>query len=116
MAQGDRRDLGDEQVMNLLSDLPGAGAGEVVERLAGSNGVRIERIVSHGECSPDGLWYDQDEAEFVLVLAGAARLSYADGEVTEMQPGDWIDIAPHRRHRVDWTDPQQPTIWLAVFY
>jgi cupin 2 domain-containing protein len=102
--------------MNLLRDLPAVGASEVVERLAGSDGVRIERIVSHGEVSPDGFWYDQDEAEFVLVLAGAARLSFADGEAMALGPGDWVDIAPHRRHRVDWTDPDRPTVWLAVFY
>ena len=102
--------------MNLLLDLPSADNGEVVERLAGGDGVRIERIVSHGEVSPDGFWYDQDEAEFVLVLTGAARLSFADGAVMALGPGDWIDIAPHRRHRVDWTDPDQPTVWLAVFH
>jgi cupin 2 domain-containing protein len=102
--------------VNLLSGLPAAGTGEVVERLAGGDGVRIERIVSHGERSPDGFWYDQDEAEFVLVLAGGARLRFADGEVMALKPGDGVDIAPHRRHRVDWTDPEQPTVWLAVFY
>ena len=102
--------------MNLLRDLPPGGAGEVVEHLAATSAVRIERIVSRGEASPDGFWYDQDEAEFVLVLSGAARLRFADGEVTALDPGDWVDIAPHRRHRVDWTDPEQPTVWLAVFY
>lgn len=102
--------------MNLLRDLPPGGAGEVTERLAGNGAVRIERIVSRGEASPDGFWYDQDEAEFVLVLSGAARLRFADGEVMSLRPGDWVDIAPHRRHRVDWTDPRQPTVWLAVFY
>jgi cupin 2 domain-containing protein len=102
--------------MNLLRDLPAAGVGEIVERLAGNNVVRVERIVSHGEASREGFWYDQDEAEFVLVLAGAARLRFADGEVLALGPGDWVDIAPHRRHRVDWTDPDQPTVWLVVFY
>jgi cupin 2 domain-containing protein len=102
--------------MNLLRDLPPGGAGELIERLAGNGAVRIERIVSRGEASPDGFWYDQAEAEFVLVLSGAARLSFADGEVTALAPGDWLDIPPHRRHRVDWTDPDQPTVWLAVFY
>ena len=57
--------------MNLLRDLPAAGAGEIVARLAGGGAVRIERIVSQGQASPDGFWYDQDEAEFVLVLSGA---------------------------------------------
>jgi len=102
--------------MNLLRDLPDASAGEIVERLAGSGATRIERIVSHGQASPDSFWYDQEETEFVLVLAGAARLRFADGEVAGLQPGDWVEIAPHRRHRVDWTDPERPTVWLAVFY
>jgi cupin 2 domain-containing protein len=102
--------------MNLLRDLPDASAGEIVERLAGSGAVRIERIVSHGQASPGGFWYDQDEAEFVLVLEGAARLAFADGEIVALKPGDWVDIAPHRRHRVEWTDPDRPTVWLAVFY
>ena len=102
--------------MNLLRGLPDAHAGEIVERLAGSETARIERIVSHGQASPDGFWYDQDEAEFVVVLAGAARLEFADGEIIEMAPGDCVDIAPHRRHRVAWTDPDRPTVWLAVFY
>ena len=102
--------------MNLLHDLPNMGADEVAERLAGNGAVRIERIVSRGHASPEGFWYDQDEAEFVLVLAGAARLTFADGEALALGPGDWVDIAPHRRHRVAWTDPDRPTVWLAVFY
>jgi len=102
--------------MNLLRDLPDARAAEVAQLLAGGTGTRIERIVSHGQASPTGSWYDQDEAEFVVVLAGAARLSFADGEVLALGPGDWLDIAPHRRHRVEWTDPDTPTVWLAVFY
>ncbi|HTW52715.1 MAG TPA: cupin domain-containing protein [Stellaceae bacterium] len=102
--------------MNLLRDLPDARTGEIVERLAGKDGTRIKRIVSHGQISPEGFWYDQDEAEFAIVLTGAARLEFADGEVATLGPGDWVDIAPHRRHRVDWTDPDRPTVWLAVFY
>jgi cupin 2 domain-containing protein len=102
--------------VNLLRDLPGASTGEIVERLVAGRTVRIERIVSRGEVSPPGFWYDQDEAEFVVVLAGAARLGFADGDVMALGPGDWVDIAPHRRHRVEWTDPGAPTIWLAVFY
>ena len=50
----------------------------------------------------------------MLVLAGAARLTFADGEALALGPGDWVDIAPHRRHRVAWTDPDRPTVWLAV--
>jgi cupin 2 domain-containing protein len=103
--------------MNLLRDLPDALVREVAERLAISGSVRIERIVSHGQASPDGFWYDQDETEFVLVLTGAARLRFADDDrPLELTPGDWVEIASHRRHRVDWTATDQPTVWLAVFY
>jgi cupin 2 domain-containing protein len=102
--------------MNLLRDLPDARAGEIAARLAGGDAVRIERIVSHGEASPPGFWYDQHEDEFVVVLAGAARLRFADGDAVALGPGDWVDIEAHRRHRVEWTDPYTPTVWLAVFY
>ena len=102
--------------MNLLRNLPDARAGEIVEWIAGSETARVERIVSHGQASADGFWYDQDEAEFVVMLAGAARLEFADGDIIEMAPGDCVEIAPHRRHRVAWTDPDRPTVWLAVFY
>jgi cupin 2 domain-containing protein len=102
--------------VNLLRDLPTATAGEIVEVIANSESVRIERIVSHGQASPPGFWYDQAENEFVIVLAGAARLRFGDGEVVALGPGDWADIAAHHPHRVEWTDPQNPTVWLAVFY
>ena len=102
--------------MNLLANLPAAAAEEIAETFASGRGVRIERLVSHGQASPDGFWYDQDEAEFVVLLAGAARLRFADGETRSLEPGDWIDIPAHRRHRVEWTDPERPTVWLAVFY
>jgi cupin 2 domain-containing protein len=103
--------------VNLFSPLPDARAAESADALLTRPGLRIERIVSQGQASPPGFWYDQAEAEWVLLLAGAARLRFADeAEARPLVPGDWVDIAPHRRHRVDWTDPAIPTVWLAVFY
>lgn len=103
--------------MNLLSPLPDAAATEPVDTLLTRSGLRIERIVSHGQASPPGFWYDQAEGEWVLLVTGAARLRFADEiEARSLGPGDWVDIAPHRRHRIDWTDPAIPTVWLAVFY
>jgi cupin 2 domain-containing protein len=103
--------------MNLLRDIPDARAGEITEAVVGAPGVRIERIVSLGQASPSGFWYDQAETEWVLLLAGAALLRFADEpEARLIGPGDCVEIAAHRRHRVDWTDPAQPTVWLAVFY
>jgi cupin 2 domain-containing protein len=103
--------------MNLLSPLPDARVAEQFATLLTRPGLRVERIISHGQASPPGFWYDQPEGESVLVLAGAAKLRFADErEARLMRPGDWLDIAPHRRHRVDWTDPLTPTVWLAVFW
>jgi cupin 2 domain-containing protein len=102
---------------NLLRDLPDARAGEVTDALLAAPGVRIERIVSLGQASPPGFWYDQPQAEWVLLLAGAARLRFADEPHDRvLGPGDWLHIPAHRRHRVEWTDPAQPTVWLAMFF
>jgi cupin 2 domain-containing protein len=102
---------------NLLRELPDARGGEVIEKILAAPGVRIERIVSFGQASPPGSWYDQNQAEWVLLLTGAARLRFADEpEPRPLAPGDWVEIAAHRRHRVEWTDPARTTVWLAVFH
>jgi len=79
--------------------------------------LRIERIVSTGHSSPPDFWYDQPDGEWVLLIQGEARLRFADeAEARHLKAGDFVDIAPHRRHRVEWTPPEQPTIWLAIHY
>jgi len=79
--------------------------------------LRIERIVSTGQGSPEGFWYDQADGEWVLLIQGEAKLRFADeAAARHLKAGDFVDITPHRRHRVDWTPPDQPTIWLAVHY
>ena len=103
--------------MNLLRDLPNARGGEITDTILTAPGLRIERIVSLGQKSPPDFWYDQPQAEWVLLLKGAARLRFADEPQDRvLGPGDCLHIAAHRRHRVEWTDPAQPTIWLAVFH
>jgi cupin 2 domain-containing protein len=99
---------------NLLTDLPTSFPEELTTVLQEGHGVRIERIVSLGHRSPDGFWYDQPEDEWVMVFKGAARLEFEGGFV-EMRVGDWITISAHQKHRVAWTTPDEPTIWLAVF-
>ena len=102
---------------NLFADLPSACNGEVVQTLLGGAGVRLERIVSYGQASPDGFWYDQAEDEWVVVLSGRARLAIEnEREERCLQPGDAVLIPAHCRHRVTWTDPAQPTVWLALFF
>jgi cupin 2 domain-containing protein len=103
---------------NLFADLPpGALAAERSDTLLARPGLRVERIVSTGQCSPPGFWYDQAEGEWVAVLQGEARLRFADEPAARhLRAGDQLDIAPHRRHRVDWTPSDAVTVWLAVFY
>ena len=88
---------------------------ELITTLLESTNVRIERIVSHGHASPDDFWYDQAQDEWVVLLKGAATLRFEDATV-EMKPGDFLNIPAHKRHRVESTTPDEPTIWLAVHY
>jgi cupin 2 domain-containing protein len=100
---------------NLLAGLSARRAGEQVERLVGGRDFRIERIVSTGQASPPGFWYDQPDDEFVVLLAGAARLRFEGDDCSlDLEPGDWIEIPAHVRHRVEWTQADPPTVWLAV--
>lgn len=102
---------------NLFADVPRHLPAELVSVLLDAGGVRVERIVSHGHASPDGFWYDQDRPEWVVVLAGQARLRFDDGEPpVEMSPGDFVTIPARARHRVEWTTPDEPTVWLAVHF
>jgi cupin 2 domain-containing protein len=101
---------------NLFAPLPECLPVERVDVLTPPGVVRVERIVSMGHTSPPGFWYDQSEVEWVAVLRGAARIAYDDGTIEELRVGDHTVIPAHRRHRVAWTTPDEPTIWLAVFY
>ena len=100
--------------MNLLANLPQHLPKELTTVLQQGHGVRIKRIISTGHKSPEGFWYDQSEHEWVMVLTGAARLQFED-RVVEMMAGDSINISAHEKHRVEWTSPDEPTVWLAVF-
>ena len=100
---------------DLFADVPAHLPDELFTTLLDADDVCIERIVPHGHASPEGFWYDQDRHEWVIVLKGAARLRFKDGEV-EMRPGSFVNIPARRKHRVEWTTPDGPTVWLAVFY
>ena len=101
---------------NFLEDLPVSLEYEVFEDVLTSDHVRIERILSNGQTSPDEGWYDQSEHEWVLVLEGAGQIEYEDGSNVSLKKGDYLYIPAHKKHRVSWTDPEQITVWLAIFY
>lgn len=100
---------------NIFADVPQNMPKEVVQALLQSGDMRIERIVSHGHASAPDFWYDQPQAEWVIVLQGAAKLQFEDSMV-EMKPGDFINIPAFKKHRVEWTTPDEPTVWLGVRY
>ena len=89
---------------------------EVFDLLLEQPGLRIERIVSTGQSSPENDWYDQNQSEWVLVLRGAATLSFADADDQQLETGDYLNIPAHQKHRVKWTDPNRETVWLAIHY
>lgn len=102
---------------NLLDQLPEMPDQEEFTELLARPGLRIERIVSSGHASPPDYWYDQAEGEWVYVVQGEASLRFADEEAPrQLHAGDFVEIAPHRRHRVEWTHPEQKTVWLAIHY
>ena len=101
----------------FFADLPQRLPDELFTTLLEAANVRVERIVSLGHTSPDGFWFDQDQHEWVIVLKGAARLRFeGEEQPDEVKPGDFVNIPAHKKHRVEWTMPNEPTIWLALFY
>lgn len=103
------------EITNIQAGTFAATPDELTEVLVQNEHVRIERIVSYGHASPAGFWYDQAEHEWVTVLAGRAKLQFED-RMIEMGPGDSVNIPAQTKHRVEWTIPDEATIWLAVHY
>ena len=77
-------------------------------------GVLIERIISKGQVTPAGQWYDQDLDEWVVLLQGSAEIDFEAGHKIQLRAGDWLLIQAHQRHRVVFTSSEPPCIWLAV--
>jgi len=105
------------EILNMLTGLPPALSGEVFDTIVESDFVRIERIVSNGQATPQGEWYDQERDEWVLVLAGSAGLLFDGAQGPQrLVAGDCALIPAGCRHRVVWTDPNVRTVWLAVHF
>ncbi len=104
------------EVHNLLAGIPVEMTGEVFEEILRTESFRVERIVSRGQVSPPGFWYDQETDEWVLLVAGSATLGFADGRQVDLKPGDHLLIRRHLRHRVERTDPERETVWLALHF
>lgn len=102
---------------NIFTDIPPELPHEFAEVILQEKAFKIERIISRGHASPGGFWYDQDDNEWVVLLKGSACLRFEEGnESIVLHPGDYIHLSAHCRHRVEWTDPTQDTIWLSVYH
>lgn len=104
-------------IRNLLTGIPARTGSELSETLFETKTFSLERIVSTGQATAPGQWYDQDRDEWVLLVSGEARLLFDDDkEALRLLPGDHVLIAAHRRHRVEWTAPGSDTVWLALHF
>ena len=101
---------------NLFANIPMDLPEELFDELAAGEGVKIERIVSRGHSSPEDGWYDQAQTEWVMVVQGKAIIGYPDKESITLAAGDYVTIPAHEKHRVEWTTPDEETIWLVVNY
>jgi cupin 2 domain-containing protein len=102
---------------NIFAKLPQSPPEEVFHEIVHGERFRLERIISFGQSTPGGHWYDQQQHEWVVLLSGAAGFRFEDEEsVRVLHPGDFVNIPAHRRHRVEWTDEKQNTVWLALHY
>ena len=114
----------DIRVANLMDSLdsPTENAertenAELIDILAHGENIRVERIISNGHSSEPGFWYDDPNAEWVTVLSGEARLRFlVDDKLVHLRRGDHITIQPHEKHRVEWTTPDEQTVWLAIYF
>lgn len=101
--------------MNIFDNIPNKISEEILEELFSNSNVRIERVVSSGNVSPDNFWYDQDEDEWILLVAGNAIVTFEGDRTVELKAGDTLYIGAHEKHRVAYTSSNPQCIWLCIF-
>ena len=105
------------RIKNIFSDIPDILSDELFEAIIPRNTFRLERIVSRGHSTLKGQWYDQEEDEWVILLKGNAGIAIeGEDDMVVLNPGDYIYLPAHVRHRVEWTDPKTDNVWLAIHF
>lgn len=108
---------GNIETINIFSNLPSDLKEEVFETIHEDGSFKLERIISSGQATPEGKWYDQERDEWVILLSGSAGLKIeGEDEIISLKPGDYIMLPAHVKHRVEWTDEKEPSIWLALHF
>lgn len=107
---------GEQQMNNVFEDIPTSVPSEIFEEIVTTQNLRIERVLSYGQSSPEQGWYDQDENEWVVVLSGFGVIEFEDGREVHLKKGDYLNIKAHEKHKVKATSLKEVTVWLAIFY
>jgi cupin 2 domain-containing protein len=100
---------------NLFEDIRFPTGNAELFEIIRNDKVRIERIISTGQTTPEGEWYDQDEDEFVVLMQGQARIKYQEGNELLLTAGDYVMIPSHTRHRVSYTSEEPCCVWMAIY-
>jgi len=102
--------------MNIYEHIPENLPSEITDVLLSSGNIRIERIISAGQTSPEEGWYDQQQNEWVVLLEGLANIAFEDGTEVSLKRGDYLLIPAHTKHKVTFTSSDPKCVWLAIFY
>ena len=103
-------------VTNILNNIPANLPEEVFETIIKTDEVKIERIISYGHTTEINKWYEQSKNEWVIVLKGKATIRFENDSLHKLNIGDYLNIPACVKHRVEWTEENCETIWLAVHY
>ncbi|MDN3638351.1 cupin domain-containing protein [Simiduia curdlanivorans] len=101
---------------NFFTELPNAKHEEIFQTLLAQPNLKIERIISNGQSSPADHWYDQEQAEWIMLIQGEAGIEFKGEQAIALKPGDYLNIPAHQQHRVAWTKKDATTLWLAIHY
>lgn len=105
------------QYGNIFYNLPKTKEKEVFQLLFKDKKLKVERIISMGQATKQGRWLRQKRNEWVVLLRGKAVLSFfGKAGVLKLKSGDYVFIPKNLRHRVEWSDPKEKSLWLAVHF
>ncbi|MDR2007096.1 MAG: cupin domain-containing protein [Acidaminococcales bacterium] len=102
-------------MQNIFECFQGNNGKEITEELFRLKEGRVARIISTGQKSAPGFWYEEKEDEWVIVLLGEGEIEWPDGRRKFLKAGDWLFLPALEKHRVAYTSACPPCVWLAVY-